>query len=149
MLPFAPSAAAAAAPDTDATFLAEPAAGSTTDPKGGYFLVATAPGQVVTQSVGLRNDSDHPLDLRLAGVDAATAQRGGSSFALDTDTPAKAGAWLALDQTAVTLGAGASLTVPVRITVPADAISGVHLAGIAVMSPTPAIAGEGATAKAG
>lgn len=139
-------AGAAAEPGTD--FLAEPAAGSSTEPRGGYFVLAATPGATVTQSVALRNDSDQVLDLRLTGVDAATAQKGGSSFALDTDTPAEAGAWVSLDQTAVTLPAKGSLTVPFRVTVPVEARSGAHLAGIAVMSPAPTTAGSGGAGQA-
>jgi hypothetical protein len=132
LLPLAPVAAAA----QDAPrFLAQPAAGSSTEPRGGYFVVPGAPGKVFTQSVALRNDSDSPLDLRLGAVDAATAQLGGSSFALETDKPAQMATWITLDRTAVTLASRASLTVPFRIAVPADAVSGVHMAGISVLVP--------------
>lgn len=133
-LPLAPVVAGAAA-DTNPKFLAEPAAGSSTEPHGGYFVVAGSPGQVLTQSVALRNDSDAPLDLRLGAVDATTANLGGSAFALDTDAPAQMGGWIALDKTSLTLAPKASLTVPFRITVPAGATSGVHLAGISVLVP--------------
>lgn len=144
LIVLAPAAPAAAAdPGTD--FLAEPAAGSSTEPHGGYFVLATTPGTSVTQAIALRNDSDRPLELRLAGVDAATAQRGGSSFALETDTPADAGAWLNLERTSVSLPARGSLTVPFRVTVPAGASSGTHLAGIAVMSPAPPPDSSGAS----
>ncbi len=52
-------------------------------------MVAGSPGQVLTQSVALRNDGNAPIDLRLAGVDSATAQFGGSSFALESDKPVR------------------------------------------------------------
>jgi hypothetical protein len=134
LLPLAPVAAGAAA-DAAPNFLAEPAAGSSTEPAGGYFVVAGAPGKVFTQRVALRNDSDRPLDLRLGAVDAATAQLGGSSFALEADTPAQTAMWIALDKTSLTLAPKASMIVPFRITVPAGAVSGVHLAGISVLVP--------------
>lgn len=132
-LPLAPMPAGAAA---DAPrFLAQPAVGSSTEPRGGYFVVAGAPGKTFTQSVALRNDSDSPLDLRLGAVDAATAQMGGSSFALESDQPVQMATWITLDKTSVTMAAKASLTVPFRVTVPSDAVSGVHLAGISVLVP--------------
>lgn len=148
LLPFVPSSAGAAE-DEKAKFVAQPAAGSSMEPKGSYFVVAGAPGQVVTQSVALRNDSDRSLDLRLAAVDASTAQRGGTAFALDTDKAAKTGTWVALDRTAVTLAPKASAIVPFRITVPVGAASGVHMAGITVMVPARANDADSATGQAG
>ena len=148
VLPFVPpSAGAAEGENTD--FVAQPAAGSSMEPKGSYFVVAGAPGQVVTQSVALRNDADRPLDLRLAAVDASTAQQGGTAFALEADKPAKAGTWVALDRTALTLAPKASAIVPFRITVPVGAASGVHMAGITVMVPAPAKDANSATGQAG
>ena len=148
LLPLAPVAAGAAAEDAP-KFLAQPAVGSSTEPRGGYFVVAGSPGKTFTQSVALRNDSDGPLDLYLGAVDAATAQRGGSSFALETDKPAQTATWITLDKTSVTLPAKASLTVPFRITVPAGAVSGVHLAGISVLVPAAKDAAAEGGSKAG
>jgi hypothetical protein len=149
LLPFALATSATAAPDPAAGLVAAPAPGSSTEPAGSYFVVAAAPGQTVTQSVALHNNSDQPMELRLAGVDATTAQQGGSAFALDTEPQVKAGGWLTLDRASVMLGAKASLTVPFRITVPAGATSGVHLAGIAMMLPTPTTDADAVTGKAG
>ena len=132
LLPLTPVAAGA---EDAPKILAQPAAGSSTEPRRGYFVVAGSPGRTFTQSVALRNDSDGPVDLRLRAVDAATAQLGGSSFALETDKPAQMATWITLDKTSATLAPHASLTVPFRITVPADAVSGVHLAGISVLVP--------------
>lgn len=148
LLPLTPVAAGAAA-EEPSKFLAQPAAGSTIEPGGGYFVVAGSPGKTFTQSVALRNDSGGPLELHLGAVDAATAQRGGSSFALETDKPVQMATWITLDKTSVTLAAKASLTVPFRIAVPAGAVSGVHLAGISVLVPSAKdAAAEGGT-KAG
>ena len=148
ILPLSPVAAGAAAEDAP-KFLAQPAAGSSTEPRGGYFVVAGSPGKTFTQSVALRNDSEGPLDLHLTAVDAATAQRGGSSFALETDKRAQTATWISLDKTSATLAPRASLTVPFRITVPADAVSGVHLAGISVLVPAAKDAAAEGGSKAG
>ena len=134
LLPLTPVAAGAVAEDAP-KFLAQPAAGSSTEPRGGYFVVAGSPGKTFTQSVALRNDSDGPLDLHLGAVDAGTAQRGGSSFGLETDKPAQMATWITLDKTSATLPPHTSLTVPFRIAVPADAATGMHLAGISVLVP--------------
>jgi hypothetical protein len=148
LFPFAPSGAGAAQQDV-AKFLAQPAPGSSTEPRGSYFVVAGAPGQVLTQSVALRNDADHPLDLRLAAVDASTAQLGGTAFALETDKAVKAGAWVALDRTAVTLAPKEGVIVPFSVTVPSGAASGVHMAGITMMVPAPAKEAVSGTGQAG
>ena len=148
ILPLAPVAARAAA-DAPPSFLAEPAAGSSTEPRTGYFVVTGSPGKVLTQSVALRNDGDGPIDLRLGAVDAATAQLGGSSFSLDSDTPTKVATWIAIEKTSVTLGPKASMTVPFRITIPADAVSGVHLAGLSILVPAAKDATVNAGSKAG
>jgi hypothetical protein len=133
----------------DPKFLAEPAEGSSTEPRGSYFVVAASAGSEFTQSVALRNDSPSPIDLRLAAVDAGTAQRGGTSFGLESETPSQAGTWVVLERTSLTLAAGESALVGFKVTVPADATSGVHLAGISVLSPTQAAGADGAEAKAG
>lgn len=144
------SEAAAAAPEGDIGFLAQPAVGSSTAPGGGYFLIPAAPGVVVDQAVALRNDSDAPIDLRLAAVDATTANLGGSAFALDDDPRAKTATWVSLDQTSITLPPRGSLTVPFTVSVPADAASGVHLAGISILAPVAErAAGEGEGGQAG
>lgn len=138
-----------ASQENDAKFLAEPADGSSTEPRGSYFVVAASPGGEFSQSVALRNDSPGPLDLRLAAVDAGTAQRGGTSFGLESETPSRAGAWVVLERTALTLAAGESTLVGFKVTVPADATSGVHLAGISVLSPTKAATADGTGTQAG
>lgn len=147
LLPLAPVAAGAA--EDAPKFLAQPAAGSSTEPRGAYFVVAGSPGKTFTQSVALRNDSDSQLELRLGAVDADTAQMGGSSFAIESDKPVQMATWITLDKTSVSLAAKTSLTVPFRITVPAHAVSGVHLAGISVLVPAAKDATVDAAGKAG
>ena len=134
---------AAGASERGVRFLAQPAIGSSTAAGGGYFLVSAAPGDVVDQAVALRNDSDAPLDLRLAAVDATTANLGGTAFALEDGAPAKTATWLALERTAVTLPPKGSLTVSFTVTVPSDAGSGVHLAGISILAPVAAKGADG------
>src|SRR5687767_9673323 len=87
LLLIAPLSVARGAGDAP-TYDVSPAAGSSTEPRGGYFVVEAPLGGQVTQSVALRNDTDSPVALRLSAVDALTAQKGGSSFALDSDVPA-------------------------------------------------------------
>lgn len=121
--------------DVTANFVAEPAAGSQTDPAGGFFLLSAEPGAEVSQAIGLRNDSAVPLDVELGAVDAVTGQLGGASYALTSETPARTGTWITLQRTTVTIAPKASAIVPFRVAVPTDAESGQHLAGISISVP--------------
>lgn len=129
-------ASAAAAQDDGVDFVAEPVPGSQTAPGGGYFLLEAAPGEEISQSIGLRNDADEPLRLRLAAVDAVTGQLGGASYELDGETPTRTGSWITLDRTVITLQPRASAIVSFRVAVPTDAETGHHLAGISISVPT-------------
>jgi len=117
-------------------FVVQPSAGSSTAPHGGYFLVAAEPGEVLTQSVDIRNDSSERLELQLAAVDAVTGQLGGASYSLGAEEATRIGAWIELSRTSLSLEPGASAVVPFTITVPAGTGPGEHLAGISVSPPT-------------
>jgi hypothetical protein len=138
---------AATAQEGSVNFVVEPVPGSSTAPRGGYFLLQATRGDAVTQAIGVRNDSPDRLELRLAAVDAVTGQRGGASYTLDTETPTRTGAWITLERTSLTLDPKASTIVPFRVAVPRDAASGEHLAGVSVAAPTeqrgPGPTGEG------
>lgn len=147
LLAAASGAPAASAQPSDRSFVAEPVPGSKTAPTGGYFLLEAQPGEQVQQSVGLRNDSPGPLELRIDPVDATTGQRGGASYAIPGETPSRTGAWITLTRSTVTLGPGASAVVAFAVAVPADATAGEHLAGLSIAAPPRA--GESADAGAG
>lgn len=140
-------AGAATAQEGGVNFVVEPVPGSSTAAPGGYFVITTTPGGQVSQAIGIRNDSADRLELRLAAVDAATGQLGGVSYALETETSTRTGAWITLDRTALTLEPKASAVVPFRVAVPSGAESGEHLAGISVAAPAekgaPGAAGAG------
>jgi hypothetical protein len=126
-----PGAAVAQGEDTD--FLVTPSADADVAAQGGYFLLEAEPGEVVTQSVDVRNDSTRRLDLQLAAVDAVTGPLGGASYALESDEASRTGTWIELDRTSLSLEPGASAVVPFTVTVPEEVSStGEHLAGISV-----------------
>lgn len=116
-------------------FLVQPSPASSTAPQGGYFLLDARPGDVVAQSLDVRNDSAQRLELQLAAVDAVTGSLGGASYGLGSEEATRTGAWIDLDRTSLTLEPGASAVVPFTVAVPADARSGEHLAGISVSPP--------------
>lgn len=134
-------ARAADAPAT--TFVARPADGSPTAPQGGWFLFRAEPGAELAGQMALRNDGDGSLSLRLAAVDATTAQRGGVEYGLPEPPPDEVGAWIELSRDAVTLPRGGSVEIPFTVRVPADAEPGDHLGGLAVWAPDEADTGSG------
>lgn len=143
----APASGAGAAESEGVNFVVEPSPGSRTAPGGGYFLLPASVGQTITQSLGLRNDSEKTLRLRLAAVDAVTGQRGGASYGVETERQKATGAWITLSRTSVTLEPGKSAIVPFTMTVPRTAVSGQHLAGISVSSPAKRKSGGGGSAS--
>lgn len=126
------AAPAAAAPEGDVAFLVRPAPGSSTPPNGGYFVLDAEPGDQVTQTLELRNDSPQRIQLELAAVDATTGSLGGASYGLASDQVRHTATWITLGDTSVSLDPDASARIPFTVTVPADADSGEHLAGLSV-----------------
>jgi len=125
----------AAAQEDGVEFAVEPMPGSQTNPGGGYYLIEADPGDAVRQSLGLRNDSDETLQLRIASVDAITGPLGGASYNVPKDAVTRTGAWIDLKRESVSVSPGESAVVPFTVTVPRDATSGEHLAGLAVWAP--------------
>ncbi len=126
-------APALAAQERGVDFVVEP--GAESQAENGYFLIHADPGDEIEQSVVLRNDTKKDLRLRLAAVDATTGTYGGASYALPNQQARLTGSWISLDDRAVALAAGEGATVGFTVTVPDDALSGQHLAGLAVWSP--------------
>jgi hypothetical protein len=150
-----PTAAAHAAPSSAAPRLA-PAAGSgdanggagdgrltfgmTTASSGapddrGFIAVDAPPGSTVSDSVGVVNMSDAPLDVDLYTADVVNAKDGALDAGRAGDKKSLAGAWVTLPEAKVSLPAQSSkgpgvAVVPVTITIPKNAEPGDHLAGV-------------------
>lgn len=102
---------------------------------GDYFVMKAAPGAVVRDALELSNPTQRPVTVRLAAVDAATAQMGGVDYSPSDARPQSAGTWIDLGKASVRVPAGAVELVPFEVSVPEDAPSGVNLAGVAVWTP--------------
>lgn len=117
-------------------FVARPADGSPVAAQGGWFHFAqAAPGTELPAELALRNDGTAPLSLRLAAVDAGTAQRGGVAYGLPGDAVEQVGSWVDLERDTVELPPGSSAVVAFTVRVPGDAVPGDHLGGVAVWAP--------------
>lgn len=123
---------AASANESALDFRVMPGPDSEVSEGGDYFVLTAEPGDVERQTVEVSNPSDEMLDVRLAAVDAATAQMGGVDYGAE-QLPTKAtGSWIALDQERIQLAPGDSEEVAFDVNVPGDAPSGVHLGGLVV-----------------
>lgn len=116
-------------------FLVAPGRGAETAPGGGYFLLEAEPGHTVEQSIGLRNDSEEPIELRLVPVDATTGPLGGVSYGLEQEDRQAVGTWIQLERDKLILAPGASKTIPFSVSIPASAAPGEHVGGISVYVP--------------
>ena len=123
------------AQSTDMPFSADPAPG-TASYKAGYFIINASPGETVTETLRLRNDSDAPLKLRIMSVDATTGPYGGISYVLPNDPVNKVGTWTSLPANEVDLAPREAKNIPLNITVPPDATIGDHVGGVTVWLPS-------------
>ena len=127
-----PIATPASAAESTLDFRVAPAAASGLSPGEDYFILEMEPGHDRTQSVVISNDSQLPLRVQLAAVDAATAQMGGVDYGSEEGTAGVTGGWITLNDYAISLAPGRSRQVQFAVQVPLDATSGVHLGGLVV-----------------
>ena len=101
----------------------------------GYFIYKLKNGGTVTGSVLLKNPGSKVLTIKLAAVDAVTAQTGGSAFETANVKPGATATWLKFAEASVTLAAGTQKQVDFTVAVPQSARPGQHLAGISAYVP--------------
>lgn len=94
-----------------------------------YVVRTVAPGTAFDDALEARNLTDRPLDLVVEPVDAAVTPDG--SFAPGT-TAAAEGGWLRVTPNRVRVPARSGVRVALRVTVPADASPGDHIAAVVV-----------------
>lgn len=113
-------------------FRVAPAAGPGLSEGQDYFVLDMVPGDRRTQAIELSNDSQQPLHVQLAAVDAATAQMGGVDYASEEKPAGATGSWITLEDRTIPLAPGESTQVSFDVEVPEDAVAGVHLAGLVI-----------------
>ncbi len=136
-----PTPTAAAAPSSTApnknvaTFGLGPANATKIDGRTSFSYEAS-PGSQVTDHVGIVNLSLQPLELRLYATDALNDNTGALAYKTAAQTPTDAGAWFKIatpgGSGVLVIAAGATVILPVQLTVPAKASPGDHNAGLAV-----------------
>ena len=104
-----------------------------------FLTYSVAPGDTVKDKVTVYNFGNVPLTLNVYGVDAFNNVDGKFDIRPAADEPVDAGAWVKLDQNLVTVPPRKQITIPVTITIPADATPGDHVgavvAGVSTQSP--------------
>ena len=114
-----------------ATFGIRPADEST----GAYFSYTLEPGASKTDSANVTNNTAAALTLKVYPADAITASGGGTAFAGFGERRTGVGAWVSTPQAELNIAAGATVAVPVTITVPPGLAPGEYVAGIVVEAP--------------
>ena len=101
----------------------------------GYFDLSAEPGTQVRLALSVSNRSTKTIRVLIAATDAATGPHGGVSYGVAGEPVERTGSWIVLPQDSVRLGGKETATVPFVVTVPNDAASGDHVAGIAAWIP--------------
>lgn len=94
---------------------------------------SSTPGEVIEDAVNLFNYGNVPLTFRVYATDAFNNEEGKFDLLPGDEEPVDVGTWVTFPQEEITLPAGKQVTIPITITVPADAAPGDH-AGAVVAS---------------
>lgn len=88
------------------------------------FVKKIAPGASVSDAVAVTNSGSEAKTVMVYATDSVPSSGGAFACAQAVEMPKQAGKWIALSQTAVSIPAGATVTVPFSITVPQEAEPG-------------------------
>lgn len=99
------------------------------NPKRGYFIYALAPGATRTGAVIVSNTGTAAGAVKLFTADATTGATSGTVYQTDRK-PVRAGAWVTLAETQLTLAPGAHRRVGFTVHVPPGAQAGQWVGGI-------------------
>jgi hypothetical protein len=116
------------------------------NPKLGYFIYPLAPGGTKRGAVIVSNTGTAAGTVKLFSADATTGNTSGTVYLTD-QKPVHAGAWITLDQTALTLAPGAHKRVGFAVHVPKGARAGQWVGGV-VAETTHQVAGPKSKQKA-
>ncbi|WP_203833924.1 WxL protein peptidoglycan domain-containing protein [Actinoplanes campanulatus] len=100
-------------------------------PDGRDFIIRrAAPGERLTDYVGITNLTARPMTFTVYGTDAYNTEDGSFALLPAAQKATDVGSWIALGATGYTVPANTRLDVPFAITVPADATPGDHAGGV-------------------
>ncbi|XVU21415.1 WxL protein peptidoglycan domain-containing protein [Actinoplanes sp. CA-054009] len=95
-----------------------------------YIIRRAAPGERLTDYVGITNLTTEPLTFSVYGTDAYTTQDGSFALLAAAQKPTDVGSWIGLAASKYTVPANTRLDVPFSVNVPANATPGDHAGGV-------------------
>lgn len=124
-----PAPAQAAPGASDVRWSVQPS--SAKGPDGRDFIIRrAAPGETLTDYVGITNLTTRPLTFSVYGTDAYNTDDGSFALLPAAQKAIDIGAWIGLGAKEYTVPANTRLDVPFSITVPVDATPGDHAGGV-------------------
>jgi hypothetical protein len=126
----APTGLSAVAPGTsDVRWSVQPS--SAKGPDGRDFIIRrAAPGETLTDYVGITNLTTRPLTFTVYGTDAYNTDDGSFALLPAAEKATDIGSWIGLGAAKYTVPANTRLDVPFSIKVPVDATPGDHAGGV-------------------
>ena len=94
------------------------------------------PGTVIQDAVTLYNYSNEQLIFRVYATDAFNTEEGKFDILPGDQDPIDVGSWVKVEQENISVPPGTQVTIPITITVPAEATSGDHAGAVLASSPT-------------
>lgn len=101
----------------------------------GYFRFKGVRGADSAQVLEVTNPTAKPKTIRLAACDGLSAVFGGVAYSNDGEPTVGVGSWIVLSANEVIVPAGATVRIPFKVRVPANATNGAHIGGVSVWEP--------------
>jgi hypothetical protein len=143
-----PAVASAAAPiavapgASDVRWSVQPS--SAKGPDGRDFIIRrAAPGETLTDYVGITNPTTRPLTFSVYGTDAYNTDDGSFALLPAAEKATDIGSWIALGAREYTVPANTRLDVPFSISVPVNATPGDHAGGVITSIAEEAVDAQG------
>ncbi len=117
----------------------------TPDPSGdnlSWFRYSEAPGNVIQDSIILRNLGNQPTTVKVYATDALTNQAGSFTLKTNTEEQKSIGLWTNISKSEVTLQPEQSEEVPFQINIPESISPGQYFGGIVNEEITPGECGN-------
>jgi hypothetical protein len=120
----------APAPATDTLTWSVKPTPSEAQPDRPNFQLDLDPGASIRDSIRVRNFGPTPIALDVYASDAHTTESGALDLLPASEKPVDLGSWIAVDTPRIEVAPGGTVDVPFTLTVPENAESGDHSAGI-------------------
>jgi hypothetical protein len=100
-------------------------------------------GTVIEDAVTLYNLGTDTMNFRVFATDAFNTEEGQFDVLPSDQPPTDVGSWVTFPQEMITVPPGQQVTMPISITIPADATAGDHVGAVLAASPSVGVGGNG------